>query len=318
MKQTRLGGLILAIVLVVVRASFRSQTWQHARPNHRWQEPPVVNVGDSEAAQAQFEQGSAALQRNDADAAIKSFNHAIRLNPRYADAYFARGLAYDRKLDYDRAIKDYTEGLALDPENADGYCNRGIAHSDKANYEEAIKDFSEAIRRKPGESDYYVQRGHAYADMKDLRRALADFEEAIQINPEGSDGYTARGYVHQKKKEFEQAIEDYSQAIRLNSQDLAAYNSLAWVLATCPRAELRDGKLALEYALYICKTNGWKEGNYMDTLAAAYARLGRFDEAVRWETRALERPEGVGDKAETRKAHQRLVRYENHQAYTDG
>ena len=37
-----------------------------------------------------------------------------------------------------------------------------------------------------------------------------------------------------------------------------------------------------------CKLTGWKNPNYLATLAAAFAEAGNFDDAVKWEEKAIE------------------------------
>src|SRR5262249_45341472 len=49
---------------------------------------------------------------------------------------------------------------------------------------------------------------------------------------------------------------------------------------TCPKDELRSGPKAVELATRACEQTEWKDGNLMDTLAAAYAECGRFEEAA--------------------------------------
>ena len=51
----------------------------------------------------------------------------------------------------------------------------------------------------------------------------------------------------------------------------------------------------------------WKEPSFFDTLAAAYARVGQFDEAVRWQRKALDAPDAHEGDAELRKARERLT-----------
>ena len=53
-----------------------------------------------------------------------------------------------------------------------------------------------------------------------------------------------------------------------------ARNDLAWLCATCPDAELRDGKTAVEHAHTACRLTDWKDPWYFGTLAAAYAECG--------------------------------------------
>ena len=66
-----------------------------------------------------------------------------------------------------------------------------------------------------------------------------------------------------------------------------AQNSLAWLLATCPEASLRDGGKAIELAKQADQLSGGNHPEILDTLAAAYAEAGRYPEAVETARRAL-------------------------------
>ncbi len=65
-----------------------------------------------------------------------------------------------------------------------------------------------------------------------------------------------------------------------------AQNTLAWLLATARDGELRDGSLAVVWAERAVAHDPTPA--YIDTLAAAYAEAGRFDDAVATQRRALD------------------------------
>mgnify|MGYP005995917757 CR=1 FL=1 len=65
-------------------------------------------------------------------------------------------------------------------------------------------------------------------------------------------------------------------------------NNVAWLLATHPDPNLRNGKLALEVAKRAAKITAYKDPSYLDTLAAAYAETGDFAKAIETATRALD------------------------------
>jgi tetratricopeptide (TPR) repeat protein len=70
--------------------------------------------------------------------------------------------------------------------------------------------------------------------------------------------------------------------------DPAPYRELAYLLATHPEADVRNGKRALELATRACKLTSEKNAADLDALAAAYAELGRFDEAIQSSKKAVE------------------------------
>lgn len=65
-------------------------------------------------------------------------------------------------------------------------------------------------------------------------------------------------------------------------------NDLAWLLAVSPPDDVRNGAQALELAERACTATGYRDPRLMATLAAAYAEVGRFSEAVAIATKALD------------------------------
>jgi tetratricopeptide (TPR) repeat protein len=101
---------------------------------------------------------------------------------------------------------------------------------------------------------------------------------------------TNRGLVEGRRGNWQRAIDDYREALRLQPKLVSAHNNLAWVLATCPVDALRNGQEAVEQATWACKASGWSTPHCLGTLAAACAEVGDFDQAVKWQQRALADP----------------------------
>ena len=73
------------------------------------------------------------------------------------------------------------------------------------------------------------------------------------------------------------------------------------------------GKKAVEYATTACALSAGRYPTAMDTLAAAYAEAGNFEQAIQWETKYLEAP-ALPEKA-VRVGKGRLALYQAHEAY---
>ena len=129
-----------------------------------------------------------------------------------------------------------------------------------------------------------VQLAEELRSSKDPE-TTAHVESAIKL--------IARAYYdHAKTKmsagEFAEAISDYEAAARVDPNHALALNDLAWLRATCPVAEFRDGVKSVEQATKACELTNWKKARYVGTLAAAYAETGDFDSAVKWQEEAID------------------------------
>jgi tetratricopeptide (TPR) repeat protein len=235
-----------------------------------------------------YNRGNSWRQKGDGEKAIADYTDALRVNPRHASAYNNRGLAWADRREYDRAIADYTEALRVDPQHMSAYNNRGNAWRDKGDTGRAIADFNEGIRLNPQYALAYNNRGLARTDRREYEAAIADFNEAIRLNPQYANAYSNRGDALGSTGERTRALADYAEAVRLDPRNAARYNRIAWRLAVTRNDQVREGQRAVEYATQACELTSWRVGNYIDTLAAAYAEIGNFTEAVRWEEKSLQ------------------------------
>jgi tetratricopeptide (TPR) repeat protein len=244
--------------------------------------------------------------------AIADFEHAIRFDPQNYASYVNRGIAWEEDHDLDKAIADFDAAIRIRPNYDAAILDRGVAWSKKGDYEKAIADYDTMIRLYPNLVMTYNNRGRAYLEQGDLDKAMSDLNEAIRRDPNYARPRNNRGNVWIKKHEYDKAIADSTEAIRLNSRDARhfitrgnariakgqdkqgfadlehasgldpamARNSLAWLRATSTNPKLRDGERAVQDATTACKLADWKNDAYLDTLSAALAESGRFDEAV--------------------------------------
>jgi tetratricopeptide (TPR) repeat protein len=134
-------------------------------------------------------------------------------------------------------------------------------------------------------SNVYYARARAQFDKRRNKAAIADYSEALRLVPDFSNAYHDRGVAYEAAGRFKAALLDYGRAIEANPDFASALNSKAWLLATAPDASVRDGALAVSLATRALRLVAYPE--HRDTLAAAYAEAGQFDEAARAQALAV-------------------------------
>jgi tetratricopeptide (TPR) repeat protein len=155
------------------------------------------------------------LQKRDyqsAEAALRDFDQAIRLQPNHAKGYTSRAQAHFSRGEYDQVIQDCGQALRLGPD-AEAYYWRGWCYLRRGEYWGAMPDFDQAIRLAPNMAGAYRGRGYIYAVRHQYDLAIQAYDRALRINPDASD-YQSRGWVYYQKGEYISALGDYVQATR--------------------------------------------------------------------------------------------------------
>lgn len=180
----------------------------------------------------------------------------------------------------DQAVQRLSAAIESSPRDARALLARGHVWRHQGEHARAIRDYSEAIRLNPKSAFAYTNRAYARFAQKEYRQAIEDLDQAIRLEPKDALAFNNRGYNRQMLGLHDEAIADYEQAIRLDAKLAAAYNNRAWLWATAHSAEIRDGRKAVQSAIQACRLTEWKNLEYLDTLAAAYAERGDFEKAA--------------------------------------
>jgi TPR repeat protein len=123
---------------------------------------------------------------------------------------------------------------------------------------------------------------------RNYRKAVELYQKAADQGYAPGQAYLASCYAEGKgvTKHYQKAVELFHKAVA-QGQSANAFNDFAWFLATCPDQSQRNGKEAIIFANKACQLSGWKEANFIGTLAAAFAEFGDFDAAVRYQQQAM-------------------------------
>ncbi len=230
--------------------------------------------------------GMGLLKRGRTTAAVEHLYQALRSKPDYAEGHNSLGIALNEQGKTDKAIEHFNQALRIKPDYAYAHNSLGILLQGQGKVVKAIEHFHHALRIEP---DYADARGNLGLSLRGLLISLLGPGTNVkEIEQNHALMHASVGEAFSRRGDTPTAIRHFKWAMVLEPDLPTALNNLAWIRATHPDAKLRDGAQAVELAERCCKLSGYRLGTTLDTLAAAYAEAGRFDDAVRWQTRAVE------------------------------
>jgi tetratricopeptide (TPR) repeat protein len=153
----------------------------------------------------------------------------------------------------DEGISHYRQALEIAPENANIRYNLANALRDQGKNDEAIEQYRLTLRYKSDDADTHNNLAYSLLTQNKFDEAKTHFIEALKVNPDLTNSQTG----------------------------------LAWILAVHPNPALRAPELAVELAERAAMLTNNQNATILDTLAAAYAAAGRFDEAIKVSQTAL-------------------------------
>ncbi|MDB6016914.1 MAG: Tetratricopeptide 2 repeat protein [Pedosphaera sp.] len=213
--------------------------------------------------------------------AVDNFEATLRVRPDFYLAHLnlAEALATQGKLP--EAINHYKECLRLDPNSVEAHSSLALILVRLGALPEAVDQFKGALRLEPGFAELHEQLGEALAKLGNRDAAQASYLEALRLNPDLASAHLQLGLLLGEQGNYADALVHFSNAVKLEPTNQTACINLAGILATNPKAELRNGPEAVQLAERANAQTGNHDPYVLTALDEAYAEVGRFDDAIR-------------------------------------
>lgn len=234
------------------------------------------------------QRGRVNLLAGDMAGAIGDATAALKVDPKNVSALVLRAQARLEQDDYDGALEDINQALKLRPDLTPSLRLRAIIYAMQEKLDEAAADLEKLREQMPDDLQTLFQLAYVYSAQKKSRQAISVYDAAIKIDPDNWMLRRGRGDAYLNIGEHAKAVSDFNKVLELEPDDSHTLNNLAWVLATSPDAEVRDGARAVELAEKACELTEYEQAHIISTLAAGYAEMGNFEKAIEWARRAVE------------------------------
>jgi Flp pilus assembly protein TadD len=183
-------------------------------------------------------------------------------------------------------------------------------------WQDSITLFSRATQVSPDSATAWANLGAAYLSSG----RIADAIEAYRVSSRLGTSTPAQAGLATAlagSGDFPAAIEVFRQLLEAEPDNFKVANNLAWILATCPKADLRDPDQAVQIGLQANQQSGQRDPSIQDTLAAAYASSGQFDLAVQTAQQAIDLALELQDTTLASSIQSRRKLYQAQRAYID-
>ncbi len=210
----------------------------------------------------------------------------------------------------------WTRAVACTSDNAIAHTNLAEAFFQSGRMDEAIEHAQKALQIDPRQAVAHSALGLAFLQKRRLDEAVTHLQNALEILPNAA-AHSNLGVALMQAGRIDEALANYRKAVELNPEAIDALSNMAWALATWPETRIRDGKKAVELAERADSLTQSQNVRINITLAASYAEVGRFADAVKTAQRALQLALAQGNTARVDSIRAQIELYQSGSLFRD-
>ena len=261
----------------------------------------AVDIGPSNALARRF-LALALNKSGKTEEAFQQAERAVELSPTNDACHRMLSTVLARRGQMKRAIDEAQRAVELGPENLSAHQLQAELLVKSGRDDEAIQVARNGLVVFPYDPNLHYALGLALARKGDLTVATNQFAYVLLLRSDWAEAHLDFGRALLRLGDAPNSLRHFQEAVRLAPDSPLALNGLAWFLATCPDATVRNGPEAVRLAEHACAVTGRRNPELLDTLAVAYAEAGRFPEAINATQEAIALARTAGDEAAVNQA----------------
>lgn len=146
----------------------------------------ATNVHYDESAEFQkrdlYQKGVNQMASEKLEDAIRSFELALRIDPKYVDAWIKKGYAHFHLGQYSVAIYSYDKALDIDLNDGEAWNMKGLAYYKMNNYERAVEACEKAIDINPNDGMSWYNKACYLTVVGKVDEGMEALKRSIEID----------------------------------------------------------------------------------------------------------------------------------------
>jgi len=187
---------------------------------------PVINAAVPADAQTEYAKGQELLNNKNASNAVKNFEKAVAIYPKYLEAQIALGLTYMDLQKWDKAEKPLLAAIEINPEASTAYFALGEVYRREKKYNEGENILTRGFKQNANAAQAHLTLAEIYWDRAPLSKDEAQFRKdaesswkevslAIKQDPNLAEAHLLAGNLLLRARRGADALEHFEQYLKL-------------------------------------------------------------------------------------------------------
>jgi tetratricopeptide (TPR) repeat protein len=229
--------------------------------------------------------GKVAFEAQRYTEAAGEFRKAVAAKPESVTARVNLGAALTQIGDLKGAVEQFEAALRIEPRQVNAHYNLAVLLARQNEHAEAISHLQSALSIEPDDFNARFLLAKELMKSERVDEALVEFSRVVQADPSNEGALLDQVKLLHRTGQFKQALDGLEKGHAQYPQRGRTAVMLAYLLATSPQFELRDGARALDLAQRVYNATGALQHGAL--VATALAELGRCSEAAEWQRRMI-------------------------------